>query len=178
MGTTTISGNVFDVYSETADPIADSKSYMLGKIGAEAWTDDAEKIDKQQALITATRWIRRFLTAQLVDPAAVPDPNVTPAPLLVAQATYETAFALVVKPTVQNLATTETNVKRAKGGSAVVEFFKPTGGTAFPQIANALLFEFLNEIGGTSDAGAAVFGTDGESEFCDQNKFGRSRGFT
>ncbi len=177
MGTVTISGNNFDVYSETADPIADAKVYFLGKIGSEAWTD-SEKIEKQQALVTATRWVRRFLAKQFVAASDVPDESITPAPLLVAQATYETAFVLVITPKAQAEPNTGSNRKRVKAGSAEIEFFRPTDGTALPEIANSLLFEHLNEVGGTSDAGAAVFGTDGESEFCDQDRFGRSRGFS
>jgi len=139
MGSVTISGNSFDVYSETSDPIADTKIYFLGKIDGSVWTD-AEKRQRQQALVTATRWVRRILAQQLVDSATVPDPSVTPAPLLISQTTYETAFALIVKPNVQNLANTGSNTKRAKGGTAEVEFFRPTAGTVLPQIANALLF--------------------------------------
>lgn len=177
MGTVTISSNDYDVYSETSDPIADAKIYFLAKIGSLPWVD-AEKINRQQGLVTATRWIRRYLTQQLVDPATVPDASDTPAPSLVSEATYETAFVLIVTPTAQDQANTGSNKKRIKAGSAELEFFRPTDGTPLPQIANDLLAEFLNEIGGTSDAGAAVFGTDGESEFCDQDRFGRSRGFT
>ena len=176
MGSVTISGNSFDVYSETADPIADAKLYFSAKIGSAPWTA-ADKIIQQQALVTATRWIRRYLTQQLVDPADVPDPSVTPAPLLVAQATYETAFVLVIDPSAQNESSTGSNKKRLKAGSAEIEFFRPTDGTPLPTIANALLAEFLNEVGGTSDHGAVVFGTDGVSEFTNQDKFGRVRGF-
>lgn len=177
MGTVTISGNDYDVYSETADPIADAKVYFLAKIGSSVWTD-SEKIQKQQGLVTATRWIRRYLTQQLVDPATVPDANDTPAPLLVAQATYETAFVLIVTPAAQDQANTGSNKKRLKAGSAEIEFFRPTAGTPLPQIANDLLAEFLNEIGGTATTGAVVFGTDGVSEFCDQDKYGRVEGFS
>lgn len=176
MGSVAISGNDFDVYSETSDPITDAKVYMSAKIGAGAW-GDAEKLDQRQALVTATRWIERYLTAQLTDPATVPDPADTPAPIQVSEATYETAFVLIGTPTAQDQATTGSNKKRVKAGSAELEFFRPTDGTPFPTIAQQLLNEFLNIVGGTSDNGQVVFGTDGVSEFTDQDKFGRSRGF-
>lgn len=171
MGTVTIGGNDFDVYSETSDPIADTTIYFSAKIGSSAWTDAAE-IDQQQALVTATRWVRNWLAGQL---SPEPDPADTPAPLLVAQGGYEVAFALIEDPTIQENATTTSNNKRLKAGSVEIEFFKPVNGSVFPSAAQRLLNEFLNEEG-VGATGSLASGTDGVSEFCDPDRYGRVLG--
>lgn len=164
-----IQGSAFDSFVSEAD----ANAYLLGKIGTSAWRT-ADNEENRQALVSATRWVRLFLAKRL-DPE--PDPSVDPAPQLIQDATAEAAFVLISDAAAQDKADTGSNVKRAKAGSAEVEFFRPTEGTALPNTAQQLLNEYLNEVGGGVVVGAAAFGVDGESEFLDADRFGRVEGF-
>ena len=174
MGQVSISGNNFDVYSETANAESDANTYLLGKINAAAWRDSEER---KQALVSATRWVERALTARLVDSSSIPNPSDTPAPTLIAQATYEAAFVLVSNPTALDAQNQGDNKKRLKAEGVEIEFFRPQSGAILPATAQALLIQWIDSLGAVSNFGALASGTDGESEFCDQDLYGRQEGF-
>lgn len=176
MGQVAISGNSYDVYSETADPIADAKIYLLAKVGSSAWTD-AEKTDQQAALVSATRWVIRSLAARGVAEASIPDPATTPADQFLSEATYEAAFVLISDPTAIDQNNQGDNKKRLKAGSAEIEFFRPVSGGILPATAQSLILRYIDSLGLTTSFGALASGTDGESEFLDQDTYGRQEGF-
>lgn len=176
MGQVTISGSVFDVYSETADAISDAKIYLLAKSGSDAWTD-AEKTDHQAALVSATRWVIRALAARGVAEASIPDPATTPADQFLYEATYESAFVLISDPTAIDQKNQGDNKKRLRAGSAEIEFFRPQSGGILPATAQSLILRYIDSLGLVTAFGALASGTDGESEFCDQDRYGRQEGF-
>ena len=176
MGEISISGNTFSVYSETNDPLADAKAYLLGKVGGERWID-AEKIVKQRSLISATRWVIRALAARGLDDSDIPDPADTPANQFLQEATYEAAYALVITPTALDSVDQRDNKKRVKAGSAEIEFFRPQSGAILPPTAQALLLRYINSLGVSTNIGPVASGTDGKSEFEDQDAFGREDAF-
>lgn len=176
MGTITISGNDYSVYSETADPIADTKIYFNAKIGGEIWTDAGKDLQRQ-ALVSAQRWVTRALSALLVSDDDIPDPADIPADQNLREAVYESAFDLIEDPTASDSQTQADNKKKVKAGSAEIEFFRPTSGAILEPTANSLLMRFINSLGIITNFGALASGTDGESEFCDQDKFGKTDGF-
>ncbi len=143
MGTVTIGVNNYDIYGTDAA----ATIYLAAKIGATAWAS-ATADTRAQALVTATRLIQTYLAArgQDLDPA-------TASELLVEQATYELAYALMVKPSLQDQATAAGNRKRVKAGSAEVEYFSPERGGRFPAAVQALLNDWLTEQGGGASLG-------------------------
>ena len=175
MGTVTISGTAYDVYSDTADAIADAKAYLKAKIG-ETWAE-ADRDDQRKALVSATRWVVRTLAGRLADSDDIPDPATTPANEFLAQATYEAAQVLISDATAQDKQNTGSNTKSVKAGSAEVHFFRPTSGTALPSTAQALVIRFIDSLGAATNFGPLATGTDGESEFTDQDRFGRQDPF-
>lgn len=176
MGQVTISANNYDVFSETADAIADAKIYLLPKVGGSVWTD-AEKVDRQAALVSATRWVIRALAARGVPDASMPDPATTPADQFLREATYEAAFFLISNPSALDDQNQGNNKKRLKAGSAEIEFFRPQSGGILPSTAQSLIIRYIDSLGLTTGFGSLASGTDGESEFCDQDRYGRTQGY-
>ncbi len=182
MGQVTIQGTVFDIYG--VDSEADT--YMTARWGGSAWSD-AEVDERKQTLVSATRMIDRenWLGQKTVSAQALEFPRTgltdkdgnsvdsATVPLVVEEANYELAFALLNDAAVQEADTTGSNVRRVKAGSAEVQFFRPTAGTPFPTIANDLLRAFR-------DSGALAglaSGTDEVSTFCDPNPHGLTEGY-
>lgn len=182
-GTVTISGTSYDIYGTKVLATA----YMAARIGAEAWTT-ATAANRDKALVSATRWLDRQNWQGQKTVAAQPlefprtgltdkDGNAVASdvpPVLVEEASYEMALAILADASVQANITTGSNTKRVKAGSAEVEFFRATDGTKLPSIAQELAGVFLD--GGARSAGCAK-GTDGESTFTDLDQWGRTRGF-
>ncbi len=175
MGTVSISGTTFNVYSENADALADTKAYLLGKVGGERWIE-SDKITRQKSLVSATRWVIRALAARIADDS-IPDPADTPANQFLREATYEAAYALVITPTALDTVDQRDNKKRVKAGSAEIEFFRPQSGAILPPTAQALLLRYINSLGVSTEIGPTASGTDGKSEFLDQDAFGREDAF-
>jgi hypothetical protein len=181
MGTVTIGGTSFDIYSTL--PLADD--YMKARLGASAW-DDAASLDRDKAIVSATRMIDRenWLGQKTVTSQPLEFPRTgltdkdgnsvlsTTVPAQVDEATYELALSLLADVTVQDKATTGTNTKRVKAGSVEVEFFQPKAGTPFPTIPNELLLPFRD---GGGLVGLAS-GCDEASTFADSNPFGYAEG--
>lgn len=119
MATITIGANDYDAFIS----VADADIYLAGDISrAVAWAllnDDA----KGRALISATRML---LTLPWCDTA--PDPAVDPAPTIVQEVAAMLAADLAASPDLFADASGNSNIKRAKAGSAEVEFFSPVDG--------------------------------------------------
>lgn len=119
MAVITIGANDYDSFVSVADA-----DIFLGAdiMRATAWAllnDDA----KARALISATRML---LALPWCDEA--PDPAVDPAPDVVQQVTAMLAADLAAKPKLFADASANSNIKRAKAGSAEIEFFSPVDG--------------------------------------------------
>lgn len=156
VATLTIGSDTFSVYGITSDPLADANSYIAGKFSNAAWTALTDD-QKKQAIVSANRsidsrpiwsgeqvsssqtnaWPRNSATC---NGTAVPDGTT---PDNVAHAQFELAFLIVSDPELPNTAGTGTNIKRAKAGTAEVEFFTPTVGTGqatlFPTVVHELI---------------------------------------
>ena len=178
MGTVTISGNDFDIYGEAAD----ADIYFLARVGAGVW-DTASVEDRAKAQVSATRWLDRqnwvgqrtvlaqaleFPRTGLVDKDGN-DVGSVSVPVLVEEASYELALLVLTDASVQANATTGSNTRRVKAGSAEVEFFRPTDGTKLPTIAFEMIGLWL---GGTGGLGATASGCDETSTFADANPLG------
>lgn len=182
VSTVTISSVDFEVYSFTADPVADADAWFSARLGASAWTS-AVTLSQQQSLVTARRWLDRLLwsgtktdTNQETEfprdsltcrGEALAD-NLVPAGIVWAE--FELALILLADAAAQAKASQGSNVKKAKAGSAEIEFFVPTLGssldTVLPTIAQQYAGCFLTGALGSSTFGA--YGSqddDGSSEF-------------
>jgi hypothetical protein len=161
--------------------VADATAYLVDHINAADWS--ATSATKQaQALVTATRmldrqpwlgtkyqqaptqvldWPRSGLTddeGQEIDETAVPQ--------FILDATCELALALIQDDSIQSSRNTGSNLKRAKAGSAEVEFFATgTSGPRFPTIIHELVGDYLE--GSSSFSGPLATGTENESQLED-----------
>ena len=194
MGQVTISGNLYDVYGD-ADGL---KEYLAGKLGPLAY-DSADTSSKSKALVSATRWIDREKWQGTMTDEVTPQPLEWPRtgvvdcdgdavdpveiPAGIINGAYELAEILLGNPTASESATTGSNTKRAKAGSAEIEFFRPGSadgsggsGTIFPIPAQKLVGCYLEGAASTVAAPYAS-GTDVPSHF-DPCDFRRSEGFS
>lgn len=156
MGQVTISGTTVDIFGT----FEAAQSYYAVSLRGTNW-GAASQGDKQKALVAATRWILRVGVCgedgQDLQPSAA-DTNV---PVGVQEGTYELAETLLGDAAAADSATTGTNIKRAKAGSAEVEFFRPEAGSVFPTAAQRLIGPYLKSSlaqGATDGIGAASFG--------------------
>ena len=145
IGSVVIRGNSFPIYG--SQPRADE--YFSARLGAENWTS-AQFIEKSQGLVTARRRIDRepFRGAKTVASqlAAFPRDGETTIPLPVEFAQYEFALILLGDVTQYEQASTASNVKRLKAGTAEIEFFSgltPAESTIFPDHIHDLLLPYL-----------------------------------
>lgn len=194
VSTVTISTVDFDVYALTADPNQDATDYFLGSLSGSATAWAAASTDNQnKALVQATRWLDRSATfsgdktssSQPLewprDNAFCGDSSVTDGttPDAIAYATFEIAGLLLQDADADASAGEGSNVKRAKAGSAEVEFFSSTvgeaGDTAFPPLVHRIIKCYLD--GSTYNIeGGVSYGTSSDSAF-DDDDFRRSEGF-
>lgn len=175
VSTITIGADTFSVYALTADPVADANSYFAARLGASTWTA-ATTLQKQQSLITAARMLdrRAIFTGTKTNPSqplewprdnatscgeAVPNGTV-PDDIVLAE--FELALALLINESIQASASTGSNIKSVRAGSAGVEFFLPTVGTSlatqFPQPVHELLHCYL--VGFSTRVAPIVTGVD------------------
>ena len=165
MGQVTISSIVFDIYGT----LVGGNDYFKAALDAAEW-NAADTSTKSQALVTATRWIDRkkwqgektsdvqllaFPRTGITDLADTWEPE---------EANYELALALLKSIAIDKAATTGSNVKRVKAGSAEVEFFTSTDGLDFPTIIHQLIGLYLDSSVALSTGLAS--GVDEESAFC------------
>ena len=175
MAVISIQGNSYDSYVSQDE----ANVYLLARIGSPEWSA-ASFTTKNQAVVTATRWINRILQ-RLTDESLIPDPADdpgTPAPALIKDATSEAAYALVVDSSIQNKsAATSDNNRLLQAGSAKLERFRPVTGTVLPTIAQQLVNEWIADVGGATITAGEASGTDGVTSFCDLDQFGVDVGF-
>ena len=186
----TISGNTYDVYGTSAE----LKAYMAGRLNADAF-DDATSKDRSKAHVEATRWMDREKwqgsRTDIVTPQPLAHPRVglvncdgeaQPTATLaegICEATFELVLKVLENPSIASGTSTGSNIRRAKAGSAEVEFFQPgrdasgSRGTIFPTEAHKLIRCYL----GGGGLGIIATGTDGESSFTECDEFGLSEGF-
>lgn len=180
----------YSVYALTANAVTDATAFWTGRLGAAAaaWTA-ATADEKGQALIMASDWIDRAsewtgdrtvatqdrdwprdgatnqCTGESITDGTVPD--------ALASATFWLAGQLLVDPTIADSAGEGSNVKKAKAGSAEVEFFTRTSGSAsdtrLPITAHDYLRCFLSS--STSIIAPAGSGDDDDSHF-DEDDWG------
>lgn len=198
--TITISAIVHNVYGLTSDPVQDADDYFGGRLGAASWTA-ATTLTKQQAIISAARFMDRrgnwtgvqtdAATPQALDwprdsatcsGTAVTDGTI---PDNIAHGEFELALALIEDESIQDSSTSGgSNLKRAKAGSAEVEFFSPTlgrgatvGETQFPTVVQELVGCYLEGASGGGIGAPYVQGTTETSSFDDCDKFDVTQGY-
>ena len=194
IATVTIGTDDFSVYALSADALTDANSFWNVRIGAAAtaWAAASDD-DKKRSMAAASDWIDRAssFTGQ---PTASPQDRAWPrdgatcdgtavvdgtVPDSMAYATFWLAGNIVVDPTIVDSAGQGSNTKRAKAGSAEVEFFQPTtntaGDTRLPTVAHdyiRCLLEGTNSIIAPSGSGDT-----NSSAFCEDD-FDRINGFS
>lgn len=192
--TVTIGADTFTVYALTSDPNADTDSFWNVRLGAErtAW-EAASEDDQNRALVMAADMIDRSLSftgtktsssqdrewprdSASCDGTAITD-GTTPDAVFNSQAFL--AGAILADSTVATGSGTGSNTKRAKAGSAEIEFFRPTQGsdsdTRLPQVAHDYV-KCLLESAGDPIIGPTVRGTSQTSGFC-QDDYELNGGF-
>lgn len=123
---------------------------------AVVWATRTEN-EKGRGLVSATRTLQRLSWA------AGSPPAIDVAPVAVQDATAMLAADILTSPELAGGASAgASNVKRAKAGSAEVEFFRPVAGTILPLDILSLLGVLLGNSGGTS---VSLFGIVGGNDF-------------
>lgn len=118
-------------------------------------------------------WPRTGL--QYPDGTPIPDNEV---PIEVENACILLAGSINITPSDAEAATSGSNRKRLKAGSAEIEFFRPELGKALQdETAFKLVQPFLEAAAGSAALGPLASGTGGVSEFSDQDRYGKTRGF-
>lgn len=170
--------------------VAEADAYFADSINSAGW-DGADAPTKDKALISATRYLDRqrwqgtktVSTQNLEWPRSGVTCNGDPVdsdevPDEIKESQYEMAQILIQDPTSGNNLNTGSNTKRAKAGSAEVEFFRPTSGTIMPdivhQISSCLLGGSVPDSSGVGPGGYSSGGCDGSSFDTD---YDRTRGF-
>lgn len=192
LATITISAVNYTAYAFTSNAVTDADQYWAGRISGAAWAA-ATTMQKQTALIQAADWIDSLVWGgtKTVSSQAREFPRDTmmcrgtaltdgTIPDQVVKGEFHLALALIADSTAQSLPGTGTNVRRAKAGSAEVEFFRPTQGTAFDLPVPKTAYAFLGCLLASAAASAGepvAYGTDECSQFTDRNRFGLSEGF-
>lgn len=160
MATVDIGGNDYAVYAD----IDFADIYLAGDaLRAARWValDDEAKA---RNLVSATRLLQRLCWTD-----GAPDPSVDPVLEAIANATCLMAADIAAKPSTGDSASTATDVKRAKAGSAEVEFFRNFDADPLPAAAWAILIDtgLLCESGDTFDGAPYISGSDYPSRFDD-----------
>lgn len=165
--------------------VAGADVYFGTQLTAAATTWGASvSLLKSQALLQATRMISRgsYAGAKTDSTNSLPFPRTgltdvdgnaidsATLPLALQYATAELAAALIVDSTlITDTTGSSSNVKRAKGGSAEVEFFGPVFGTRLPSVVSEWLAPFYGSSIGSSAPGPT--GTDCTDSFACPDKF-------
>ena len=190
--TITLGGIVYNVYGETTNPLKDANDYFGGRIGATAWSDASGKT-KQQAIISATRWMDRAVLwsgtktvssqplqwprddAKCRD-TVVPD-NTVPNEFPTAE--FELALILLDDAAKQDSEGQGSNIKQVKAGSAQVEFFQPTIGTDLDKRLPTVAWDLIGcySDGATGVDLASATGTAETSSFDDCEQFELDQGY-
>lgn len=175
----TIGATAYDVYGA----LEDADEYLEASTSAVAWRD-AEEIDKQRALVSATRILDRLKwKGEKTDEyqllawprSEVGDPEVEDGttPMGVIDASFELASILIAgdDPIPGNPAAGGT--KRLKAGSTEIEYFRAFGAQpVLPRSILDLVGKWL--LGATGTAGSKAFGTCRKAPF--KKGYGYSQG--
>lgn len=188
MGTVTISGTAFDIYGTRAA----ADTYMSARLGNESWKG-ASSSDKDKSLVSGTRYIdRQNWQGQKTDlitpqPLEFPRTGLTDkdgnavgsvlVPLLVEEANYEMALTILADTTASDNATSGSNIKAVRAGTAEVKFFRAEDGTKLPTTIHEMIGLWLDGNLTSASTGNLVTGDDGCSTFTDIDQWGRNRGF-
>lgn len=193
MTTITIGGNNYEIHGTESG----ANAYFAARLDAAAW-NDASGTDRKRALITMARWFDRLETnppaqwtgektggsgqvlswprdGATCNGEAVPD-GTTPAAVITAE--YEGALALLADPSIQTTLSQGTLLKRARAGSAEVEFFGPTRGSADDTPLPAILWQLIGcylEVATATPP--TVEGNTGTSFFESSPNYGLTEGF-
>ena len=125
--------------------------------------------------------VNAFLRSGLFyeDGTPVPDDAI---PRNLERATILLAGSIASTPAQADAGTSGRAISRVKAGSAEVEFFRQqetiTGKPVQDETVFALVRQWLQGRGSSTSVGAMASGTDGESQFADLNRYGRSQGFS
>jgi hypothetical protein len=202
VATITISTVDYYVYGLTSDAVGDADDYFAAALGAAEWTA-ATTLQKQQALISAARFLDRALIwsgTATADPQDLkwPRDGATCRSTVITDGTipdnivlgeFELALALLKDPDLLTSSTgTGSNIRRAKAGSAEVEYFRPTIGTVGDVRVPRQVWDLVGcyttaatptGIGGAWDSGTLDSdGNERTSYFDDcENDFRREEGF-
>jgi hypothetical protein len=195
MTLTTITIGAVDYVSNAS--VAEADDFLaVDPVRATAWTAlDAD--GKGAKLVAATRrlnplnWDGTKTNGEGTQPDAWPRTGVTyldgtvvstsEVPIEVGQATMLLAGTIAIDATAAQTATSGSNKKRLKAGSAEIEYFKPTSGKALQdETAWALVKQFMGRVTSSSvGASAPGSGTAEESSFLeDQQGYGLNKGFS
>lgn len=182
MSTITIDAVDYPVYAD----VTEADTYLAAAIHADSWAT-VVLLDKQRALVTATRILDRqkWAGAPTADPqdlawprTGLEDRNGNPLdedtiPEEVQEASIELALALVDGSDAQNAQTTESLIRRLAAGSVSIEYVRAafSDPTRFPTIVMELIGRWLAGSGG-SFVGVAT-GVCGEA---DDDDFGFTNG--
>lgn len=153
--------------------VAEANTYFADTLYLESW-DGLE--NKSAALVSAFNWLERVIAGRCTY-------NKADAPQSLKNAQAELALQLGLDPTIQNNATTGSNVKRVSATQGTdVEFFRPTQGSAFPNVVQQLFNQFLAECeaasGASISSGGFSSGTDQSSSFDELDPYRRSEGYS
>lgn len=148
-------------YSSFAS-VAEADEYLAADVQRYAGWAALDADAKARALVTASRYLAALDWADGV-------PSYDTPPAAVVEATALFAADIAAKPSLGSDASTGSNVKRVKGGSAEVEFFRPSAGAVLPAWLLRLLGPLLgNDV--TWPEGGTAYGSDD----CQVSRFDRT----
>lgn len=194
VSTVTVGTDTFSVYNlgDGDTPHVNLESFWNAQLGTVAAAALAASTDDQnRALFMASDWLDRALTWSGT-PTVTGQPRAWPrdgascydrtlsdgvVPDELALATFWLAGQIIVDPTIVTQASQGSNIKRVKAGSAEVQFFTPTIGSASDIRIPRVAFDYVRCLqGGSSSLAAGSASGTGSSAFCDDD-FERSEGF-
>lgn len=151
----TITGTDYPTYIT----VADADKYLAVDVQrADLWASRTE-LQKQRGIVSATRFLQALTWASGEAPLTTDDPVLYP----LAEATALLAADFLATPALASGGGTGSNVKRAKAGSAEVEFFRPVAGYPMPLD----VFNLLRSLLGIGDDGLAIgYGVASGTDFC------------
>lgn len=166
----TIGAVAWTVYESSAN----ADAYQLSRPGT-TWPVGSSAA-KDASLVAATRWLneQRWQGVETTPAPAGPtvlawprtgivdkNGNAIPTnviPFEIIWGYYELAMALLADPTIlSNQYGTASNIKRVKGGTAEVTFFRPLGGTRLPTPVADLISQYMDL--GSAEATGLASGT-------------------
>ncbi len=161
MPTVEIGGNDYPAYAD----IAFADLYLAADaLRAARWAAITDPDTKGRYLVSATRLLQRLCWTD-----GAPDPTVDPVLVAISEATSLMAADIALKPATGDSASTGTDIKRAKAGSAEVEFFRNFDADPLPAAAWDILIDtgLLCESGETFDGAPYISGSGYPSRFDD-----------